>query len=37
MKEVLNFLEINSIDFDTIINKHRNEEIWRGKKEMDGD
>ena len=31
LKEVLNFFEISSIDFDTIINKHRNEEIWEEK------
>ena len=27
--EVLNYLEINSDQFESIVNKHRNNEIWK--------
>ena len=29
LKEVLDYLGLNKIDFDTIVDKHRNQEIWK--------
>ena len=29
LKEVLDYLKLSKIDFDTIVDKHRNQEIWK--------
>ena len=29
LKEVLKYLDLNNFDFEEIINKHRNGEVWK--------